>query len=239
MITWVGSPNYTEGRNGKKIDRIIIHWIVGKLAVADKVFQDDVRNTSAHYGVGNSEVHQYVNDSDTAYHSGNWEMNLRSIGIEHEGGLDLPISDETYNTSAQLLADICQRYSIPLDRQHILKHQEIVPTQCPGTLDIDRIIAQANSAIIVQPSTQLEIKDQTKIPQIADENGNPMEVQQIRSKLNDQQRDLDNAVKLADDYFGELEKCLQRPPEAPIQPPMFKNGLAAILYQLVLKLEGR
>ena len=187
MITWIGSPNFTQSRSGKKIDRLVLHWIVGKLNVADKVFQDTVRNTSAHYGIGNEIVHQYVNESDTAYHAGSWEVNLRSIGIEHEGGPNLPISDATYNTSAKLVADICKRYNIPLDRQHILKHQEIVPTQCPGTLDIDRIIAEAisiNNAIIAQPILQ-QFTNQTIIPKEllgTDEN---KEIQQIRGLLTD------------------------------------------------------
>lgn len=36
------------------------------------------------------------------------------------------------------------------------------------------------------------ITDQTKIPQIVDSNGNPMEVQQIKSTLSDQKRDIEN-----------------------------------------------
>lgn len=141
--TWKGSPNYTGGRSGKKIDRIVVHWIVGRLAAADSVFSK-VGGTSAHYAVGGTKIHQYVREEDTAYHAGNWEMNQRSIGIEHEGGPDIAITTETYETSAKLIAEIAKRYNIPLDRSHIIKHSEVPrATQCPGTLDVDRLIRLA------------------------------------------------------------------------------------------------
>lgn len=142
-ITWVGSPNYTNGRNGTTIDRIVIHWADGTLATADQVFQDTTRDTSAHYGIEDNEVHQYVREENTAYHSGDWPMNLRSIGIEHSAQPGRDASDLTYHTSAELIAGLSQKYSIPLDREHIIKHCEVVPTQCPGTIDIDKIISLA------------------------------------------------------------------------------------------------
>lgn len=142
-LTWKGSPNYTAGRQGKKIDRIVCHWIVGKLAAADAVFSKP--GTSAHYAVGNDNIHQYVKEEDTAYHAGNWDMNLRSIGIEHEGGPTLPISEKTYETSAKLIAEIANRWNIPLDREHILEHRQIKATQCPGTLDVNKLITLAKN----------------------------------------------------------------------------------------------
>lgn len=132
--------NYSKGRGTNKVELIIVHWIVGTLEVADKTFQNPNSKVSAHYGVGGNNIHQYVSESDTAWHAGNLSINKKSIGIEHEGGPNLPISEDTYKTSASLIKDICQRYNIPIDRTHIKGHKEIVPTQCPGTLDIDKII---------------------------------------------------------------------------------------------------
>lgn len=50
-----------------------------------------------------------------------------------------------YETSANLVADICNRYGIPVDRNHIKKHSEVSlkPTACPAALDIDRIVRRA------------------------------------------------------------------------------------------------
>lgn len=149
-IKWIGahSNNYEAGRKGQKITKVVLHWIVGKLSAADATFQDSTRIASAHYGIGPSEVHQYVKEEDTAYHAGNLTINRQSIGIEHQGGPDLPISEDTYKQSIELVADICKRYGIPADREHILKHNEIKSTQCPGTLDVDRIVNDVAKLLI-------------------------------------------------------------------------------------------
>ena len=149
-IKWLGanSNNFQVGRSGNKIDKVVLHWIVGKLSAADATFQNPERIASAHYGIGHTEVHQYVREEDTAYHAGNLTINRQSIGIEHEGGPDLPISEDTHKTSIELVTDICRRYSIPADRQHIIKHSEVPrATQCPGTLDIDRIVREVQKRL--------------------------------------------------------------------------------------------
>jgi len=135
-IIWKGSPNYTKGRGGKAIEFIVCHWIVGDLAAADAVFANSARQSSAHYAVGNGIIHQYVIEPNTAWHAGDFDVNQRSIGIEHRGGPALPISDETYNTSADLIADICRRYG---KRFPLRAHREFSATACPGTLDLNRL----------------------------------------------------------------------------------------------------
>ena len=142
-ITWIGSPNYTTGRQGASIDKIICHWMVGTLSSTDSVFQNTTRGTSAHYGVGQGgQVHQYVRESDTAYHAGNWNANITSIGIEHEGGPTSPITESVYQTSAELIAQIWSRYGRELP---LRKHNEFNATQCPGTLDINKLTEMARA----------------------------------------------------------------------------------------------
>lgn len=146
-ITWkpAHSNNYGVGRAGKPIQYIVLHWIVGTLASADATFANPNRKASAHYGIGKTAIHQYVSEDNTAWHCGNLDFNQRSIGIEHQGGPDLPVDELTYKTSAKLVADIAKRHNIPLTRTHIRGHREISATQCPGTLDIDRIIRDAKA----------------------------------------------------------------------------------------------
>lgn len=193
MVKWIGSPNFTSGRQGTRIDRIVLHWIVGKISAADATFQDRARNTSAHYAVSGKDIHQYVREEDTAHHAGNWLMNLRSVGIEHEGGPNLPISDATYKTSGALIAQICQKYGIPIDTNHIILHKEIVATQCPGTLDRNRLIEEAKKASGESDrGPGLVITDQTKIdlgPEIGE-----MEVQAIKSAIRDLRRDKQSLI---------------------------------------------
>ena len=134
------SPNQDSFR--LPITTIVIHWIVGNLAAADAVFAK-LGGVSAHYAVEDSTVHQYVPENKVAYHAGVYLVNQQSIGIEHSASPDRPASDLTYETSGQLIAEIAKRYNIPLDRAHIKGHKEYKATQCPGTMDIDRLISIA------------------------------------------------------------------------------------------------
>lgn len=145
--TWIGSPNYSSGRGGNAIDRIVIHWMVGTLASTDAVFQNTTRRTSAHYGIEDGNIHQYVTEENTAFHAGTGQMNQRSIGIEHSAAPGRNATQATIDTSAQLVADICKRRNIPCDRSHIIKHSEVIATQCCGTIPIDEIVSKANAIL--------------------------------------------------------------------------------------------
>lgn len=147
----VASGNYDTSRS--PIDRIVIHTMVGTVTGAAARFDTYGTQVSAHYGIGlDGNLYHWLEETYTAYHAGNYLMNQRSIGIEHEDGGDYNGArpDTLYNESAKLVADICKFYNIPCDRTHILKHNEIIPTGCPDALDIDRIVRQAQ-AILTPP----------------------------------------------------------------------------------------
>lgn len=142
---WKGSPNYDKNR--KQIKYIIIHWFgMGTLDGANTTFQKQ-GGTSAHYGISNTTVYQWVKDEHVAYHCGVYLTNQESIGIEHDANPQKPASNETYKTSGELVALLSKKYNIPLDRQHVKGHREIKATQCPGTIDIDRILQEARQFI--------------------------------------------------------------------------------------------
>lgn len=134
-IKQVPSPNYTRGRS-RKVSKIIIHWIVGNLSAADAVFRNPASQVSAHYGIENSKIHQYVKESDTAWHA--MSANPFSIGIENSAAPGRPATTTTYKTLAKLCADICKRYKLNPDKA-IEPHNKYVSTQCPGTMDLARI----------------------------------------------------------------------------------------------------
>ncbi|MDX3062433.1 peptidoglycan recognition family protein [Streptomyces sp. ND04-05B] len=113
------------------VDRVIVHVTQGSFASAVKVFQDPAHQAATHYIVGqNGRVTQMIRELDVAYHAGNRSYNERSIGIEHEGFVDRPqdFTPEMYAASALLTAEICARYELPVDREHIIGHVEV-----PGT----------------------------------------------------------------------------------------------------------
>lgn len=140
----IQKPSPNQDSNRTMVDRVVIHWMAGTLAAADAVFSKP-NGTSAHYGIEDNLVHQYVEESRVAYHAGNYSMNQRSVGIEHSAQPGRDASEATYKTSGELLAGICKRHHIPLDRAHIIKHSQVVATQCPGTIDLDKLISIAQS----------------------------------------------------------------------------------------------
>ena len=113
--------------------------MVGTLASTDAQFQK-AGGTSAHYGIEDANIHQYVDEKNTAYHAGAWTPNLTSIGIEHSAAPNRPASDATYQTSIALCKELCAKYNLNPDTD-IIPHNSIVATQCPGTIDINRIKA--------------------------------------------------------------------------------------------------
>lgn len=143
-IKWIGSPNFdTHGR--KKIIQVVIHWFGSNdstLASTDSWFQRP-GGQSAHYGIEDDKIHQYVKEEHTAYAVGNLSRNQETISIEHSANLSREASEETLKTSGELVRDICLRRNIPIDRAHIIGHKEIKATQCPGTVNIDKIINYA------------------------------------------------------------------------------------------------
>ncbi|MEV6161681.1 N-acetylmuramoyl-L-alanine amidase [Streptomyces sp. NPDC052052] len=113
------------------IDRVVIHVTQGSYRGAVKVFQDPGHQAAAHYVVRkDGHVAQMIRELDVAFHAGNRSYNERSVGIEHEGFVDRPqdFTAAMYASSARLTAEICGRYGIPVDREHIVGHVEV-----PGT----------------------------------------------------------------------------------------------------------
>ena len=110
------SSNYTAGRGGYKVNGIVIHHAVTtNIDAIGATFANPGRGGSAHYGVGGNQIHQYVDENDTAWHCSNYWGNQNTIGIENVNsslGGDYPVSDETLNTLIKLVADIAKRYGL-------------------------------------------------------------------------------------------------------------------------------
>lgn len=156
------SPNYWKGRAGHIVTGIVLHTIQGSAQSAVNRFLDPASQVSAHYVVAmDGSATQMVNTDDSAWHagvqSGNTTMfqpdnpNYSTIGIEHDDGgnpAGSPRSDALYETSASIVAAAAIKYGIPLDRTHIVGHREIYNKKtCPGNLDMDRIIRQAQAIV--------------------------------------------------------------------------------------------
>lgn len=71
---WVGCApsNFRRGRpTGMKPEMIVLHTLKTSLTEADARFASSGSLVSAHYAVGRQgEVHQYVEETDPAFHAG-------------------------------------------------------------------------------------------------------------------------------------------------------------------------
>jgi len=163
-VRQMGCPgnNFREGRpGGHRPEAIVVHIMDGSFAAGESVFLDPATQKSAHYGISTTgEVHQYVDESDTAFHAGivvnpQWELlkpgvnpNFYTIGIEHAGRADDIWPDVQLSISAGLIGEIAARWSIPVDEQHIIPHHWIRASKtCPGNwLDLKSLIRRVPPA---------------------------------------------------------------------------------------------
>lgn len=159
-ITWIGSPNHYNGRDGYHVNHITLHIMVGRLTGTDVIFQR-AGYASAHYGIGgNGEIHQYVSETDGSWSDANHASNNSTISIEHEGGMPgIPCTQACMDASAALCADIARRYGwdhLWHDglNGNIWLHREVpgtdhagCPDLAPNGLDVNYVINKANQLL--------------------------------------------------------------------------------------------
>jgi len=166
IVEACSSPHRIAGRDGRVPAWIVVHTTVGSFPSAGYWFEDPSSGVSAHYLVGlEGRVAAFVGESDAAQHAGRVveptasmarraeadgeSPNLTSIGIElvdngDPGGVER--TDVQYATAARLVAQVCDRWGIPADLDHVVGHREIAAdTGCPGNLDINRIRREARA----------------------------------------------------------------------------------------------
>lgn len=162
LITDVDEEIMNSDQNRLDIDTIVIHHNGGLSdeGARSTWYVSTGQGTSAHYQVTPDKIWGCVGEESVAYHAGNYEVNQRSIGIEHlnnRGEPDWTIAEETYRNSARLIADICNRYNLPINRETIHPHQEFTATDCPGGIDIDRLIQ-----MVLELSGDIDNEEQVK-----------------------------------------------------------------------------
>jgi hypothetical protein len=134
-----GTNKYSYGNHDKhnrpkeqKIEYIVIHDGEGYFDGITSLAQN--KNwVSWHYTLRSSDGHiaQHLKAKDAGWHAGNWYVNAKSIGLEHEGfaASGAWYTEAMYRTSAKLVRYLALRLNIPLDRQHIIGHDNV-----PGIL---------------------------------------------------------------------------------------------------------
>ena len=133
------STHMTRGRQGCKVDKIVLHHNGGNLTGKDCWNVWQTREASAHYQVAaDGRITQLVWDTDTAWHAGDWNANLTSIGVEHADISTDPwsISEATLDNGAHLVAALCKHYGLgrPQWGVNVFPHSHFSATACPASI---------------------------------------------------------------------------------------------------------
>ncbi|GFH40222.1 N-acetylmuramoyl-L-alanine amidase [Lactococcus insecticola] len=228
-------PHFTAGRSGAKIDKIVIHHMATtNFDSVPSIWQ--TRQASAHYGIGkNGEIHAYVDENNTAWHAGNWNANISSIGIEHCNSTGSPawgINQATIDASAKLCADIAKRQGLGqlVPYKNIFPHSHFSATACPGQL-LNKLQYIADKANAINNSTPAPIAPSSVL----------YRVRKTWADVKSQKgafKDLANAKKCADSnkgysvFDGNGKSVYTSSTSAPTPQPV-KPDLTAIAKQVI------
>ncbi|NJP88968.1 hypothetical protein HCN51_05785 [Nonomuraea sp. FMUSA5-5] len=129
--------NHDHLSRKREVDYIVIHDTEGTYQGIPSLIRNP-KYVSWHYTIRSRDGHvaQHVPTNDIAWHAGNWDINTRSIGIEHEGYLAKGgawYTEAMYRSSARLVKYLAAKHHIPLNRAHILGHDN-VPGTSPQTV---------------------------------------------------------------------------------------------------------
>src|SRR5216683_358303 len=118
-----------------KIDYIIIHDTEGSYDGTIATFQNPATYVSANYVIRSSDgaITEMVRPQNVSWGAGDWYINMHAINIEHEGIAaqgGIWYTEAMYRSSALLVRYLAAKYDIPLDRAHILGHDDL-----PGPSD--------------------------------------------------------------------------------------------------------
>ena len=150
-IIWRGAHpnNFTVGRPGGGRDgRNTFHHVVGSAESAVIVFNNPNRGASSHFVITAQPdvIFQCVDLNNTAWCDGNWDSNLRTISMEHDGtwlnGYDNPTVREN---SAKLVAWMMDQGLVG----YPVRHRDVsqLGTACPGDLPVEAIWNRAKEIV--------------------------------------------------------------------------------------------
>jgi hypothetical protein len=132
-----GNHDLADRPHDLKIDDIVIHDTEATWDTTLQLVQDPTY-LGWHYTVRSADGHiaAHMDPRDVGWHAGNWYVNMHSIGIEHEGFAAQGATwytEALYENSAALVRHLAREYDVPLDRAHIIGHDQ-VPGTTPGTV---------------------------------------------------------------------------------------------------------
>ena len=114
LAIWDPAPECNWEPRTKQVSAVVIHYTEGSYAGCISWFKNCESSVSAHYVIrsADGQVTQMVREADKAWHARS--ANGYTIGIEHEayGNIWSFFTEAMYQSSADLVRDICSRYAI-------------------------------------------------------------------------------------------------------------------------------
>ncbi len=147
-------------RGGATVQYVVIHDTEGGWNASVATLQNDP-GKSVQYIVGqDGHVAQFVPESYTAWHAGNYWYNQRSVGIEHVGYYKQPYPEAQYASSAKLVGYLTGKYKVKKDRAHIIGHDQNPQRQRDGA----ELRALQQVPLLVRVGLQLRRRGQPPRP---------------------------------------------------------------------------
>jgi hypothetical protein len=135
-LQWIPAPCYSTGRQGNPVRNITFHHACSSALSAVNWFKNPNSQTSSHFIIGPNTIYCMVDTDDTAWTNGNWQSNLQSVTIEHEGTWLNGFRDENViNKSVELVAWLIDLYPSATPN----RHRDVAATACPGDLPVEEI----------------------------------------------------------------------------------------------------
>jgi hypothetical protein len=132
-----GNYDYGNRPVDEKVNFIVLHDTEEYFDTTLGIFTNPLKYVSAHYVVRSADGHvtQMVKTKDVAWQAGNWYINSHSVGIEQEGFATQGATwytENLYHSTAKLVRYLAARYDVPLDRGHIIGHENVPGTTSSG-----------------------------------------------------------------------------------------------------------
>lgn len=122
-----------------RMEAIVLHWTAGSYACSelDKEHYHFIIEGNGNLVVGDHSIADNVNVADHDYAAHTRSFNTRVIGVSMCAMADaierpfnpgsFPLTRKQWEKAAYVLADLSERYRIPVDKEHILSHAEVQP----------------------------------------------------------------------------------------------------------------
>ncbi|HEY7045248.1 MAG TPA: peptidoglycan recognition family protein [Nocardioidaceae bacterium] len=124
-----GNHDIANREQDLTIDYIVIHDTETSYDETLDLVQDPTY-LGWNYTIRSSDGHvaQHMDAKDIGFQAGNWYINQHSMGIEHEGFAAQGASwftENLYESSAKLVKYLAKKYTVKLDRAHIIGHDQV------------------------------------------------------------------------------------------------------------------